>query len=157
MLHIIRSQNKQKIKTGGFYTIVDYPYSQWCKTQHFITAAMVLSWKALRKAALNSKCAQNVMVYFFIITHESGGMMVQRIKVVRKHQRKSKIDDNRTLMQIGARASKQAIKEALDSGVSIAYIKDGWLVSQAPDGTLSEIKAVDGQPPIKLRELLCRA
>nr|UKE83692.1 hypothetical protein KXZ65_22195 [Pectobacterium sp. PL152] len=45
--------------------------------------------------------------------HESGGMMVQRIKIVRKHQRKSKIDDNRTLMQVGARASKQAIKEAL--------------------------------------------
>ncbi|MCE9732897.1 hypothetical protein [Pectobacterium punjabense] len=82
--------------------------------------------------------------------------MMQRIKVVRKHQRKSKIDDNRTLMQVGVRASKQAIKEALDSGVSIAYIKDGRLVSQAPDGTLSEIKPVNGQPPLKLRELLCR-
>lgn len=57
LLHIIRSQNKQKIKTGGFYTIVDYPYSQWCKTQHFIAVKMMFLWKALRKEGLNSQCA----------------------------------------------------------------------------------------------------
>ncbi|MEC5318548.1 hypothetical protein VSX61_06290 [Brenneria populi subsp. brevivirga] len=82
--------------------------------------------------------------------------MVQQLKVVRKHQRKSGIDDNKTLMQLGARASRQAIKDALSSGVSITYIQNGRIVRQAPDGTTEEIKSTESQETIKLRDLLCR-
>ncbi|MCL2899899.1 hypothetical protein [Brenneria tiliae] len=93
--------------------------------------------------------------YTFSSPRQMEIVMVQQIKVVRKHQRKSAIDDNKTLMQLGARASRQAIKNALSSGVSITYIQDGHIIRQAPDGTTEEIKSTKSQETIKLKELLC--
>ena len=50
--------------------------------------------------------------------------MYQAVRTVRKHQRKSELDDNKTLMDIGARASRTAVQQALDAGVSITFVEN---------------------------------
>lgn len=82
--------------------------------------------------------------------------MAQQIKVVRKHQRKSALDDNKTLMQVGEKASRKAIKEALESGVSVTYIQNGRLIRLDPNGTIVVLKRTENRDAVTLRDLLCR-
>lgn len=80
----------------------------------------------------------------------------QLIKKVRKHQRKSALDDNKTLMDAGLRASKQAIQAAFDAGVTITFVENGELVKLDANHKKSSVKSGKVQPKIKLRELLCQ-
>ena len=81
----------------------------------------------------------------------------ETIKTVRKHQRKSVLDDNKTLMEAGLRASKQAVQQALDAGIVITYVENGELVHLDPSKQKPLRKAKVKGSGVKLRELLCQS
>lgn len=82
--------------------------------------------------------------------------MYQAVKTVRKHQRKSELDDNKTLMDIGVRASRTAVQQALDAGVSITFVENGEMVKLDAGNKKTSLKRVTVKPELKLRDLLCQ-
>ncbi len=82
--------------------------------------------------------------------------MQASIRTVRKQQRKSAIDDNKTLIEMGLKASRQAVQQAFDAGVAITVIENGRLITVDAENHKTELKKVAGKPQQKLRELLCQ-
>lgn len=82
--------------------------------------------------------------------------MYQSVRTVRKHQRKSELDDNKTLMDIGARASRTAVQQALDAGVSITFVENGDVVKLDAGNKKTFVKRIAAKPELKLRDLLCQ-
>jgi len=82
--------------------------------------------------------------------------MYQSVKTVRKHQRKSELDDNKTLMDIGVRASRTAVQQAVDAGVSITFVENGDMVKLDAGNKKTFLKRVTAKPELKLRDLLCQ-
>ncbi|SFM70722.1 hypothetical protein [Halopseudomonas yangmingensis] len=75
---------------------------------------------------------------------------------VRKGNRKQPFDDNKKLMQFAELSSRKSIKNLLDSGISVVYVKDGNLVSQNPDHEITVIKPAENKDMFNLREYLCQ-
>ncbi|WP_417704839.1 hypothetical protein [Rheinheimera aquimaris] len=82
--------------------------------------------------------------------------MSRPVRTIRKHQRKSVLDDNKTLMDIAVKASRAAVQQAMDAGVAITFVEDGFLIKLEADKKRTSVKRVSNQPQLKLRELLCQ-
>lgn len=78
------------------------------------------------------------------------------VSTVRKRQRVQAFDDNRKLMHFAKQSSRRAIEEMLDSGVAVVYVRDGNLVRQDPDHTVTVIKELESHDKFNLREYLCQ-
>lgn len=75
---------------------------------------------------------------------------------VRKHKRSQPLDDNRTLMKYSKIASRRAIEDLLEAGISVVYTKDGQLVRKSPDKEITVIREAREADTFDLRGYLCQ-
>ncbi|CAO1661579.1 hypothetical protein NYA30BAC_01315 [Halomonas sp. NYA30] len=75
---------------------------------------------------------------------------------IRKHPRKDPMEDTRKLQGYARNASHTAIKQQLERGVPVVYVKNGNIVKVSADKTEKVIKAVAPKKPFDLRAYLCQ-
>jgi len=66
------------------------------------------------------------------------------------------MQDTRKLMTFARAASRRAIKNQLESGVSVVYVKNGNVVEVGADKQERVIKAIEPKKHFDLRAYLCQ-
>lgn len=79
----------------------------------------------------------------------------QAVTKIRKHNRINAFDDNRKLLRYAQLASRNAIGESFEAGISVVYMKDGELVREDPDHEVTVVKKLQNKEKFDLREYLC--
>jgi len=79
----------------------------------------------------------------------------QTVTKIRKHNRINAFDDNRKLLRYAQLASRNAIGESFEAGISVVYMKDGELVRENPDHEVTVVKKLQNKEKFDLREYLC--
>lgn len=77
---------------------------------------------------------------------------------IRKRKRSSDpLSDVRTLQALANKASSRALKKSKDSGISVVYVENGFLVKRNPDGTVINLKTLEPKARLGKEDLICQA